>query len=76
MDVDQDEVSLGVAPEGAVTPGAGSEDDLVVQRYDRRADERTHPEDPLKQQQPTKLCALLLQSWTMCVGLGTRQREM
>jgi hypothetical protein len=46
----------------------------VVQRRDRRADERTHPEDPLQQQQPTKICELVLQSWTMCVG--TSQRDM
>ena len=47
-------MGLGVAPEGAVSPGAGAEDDLVVQRRDRCADERTHPEDPLHQR--TKLC--------------------
>ena len=76
MEADQDEVPLGVAPEGAgaVTPAAGAEDDLVVERCDRRADERTHPKDPLQQQQPTKLCELVLQSWTMCVG--TRHSEM
>jgi hypothetical protein len=33
VDVDQGEVSLGVAPEGAVPPGAGAEDDLVVLVY-------------------------------------------
>jgi hypothetical protein len=43
-----DEVGLGVAPEGAVAPGAGAEYNLVVQRCDRRPDERTHPEDPLQ----------------------------
>ena len=50
MDVDDGLVAgLGVAPEGAVAPAAGAEDDLVIQRRDRRADERTHPEDPLQQ---------------------------
>lgn len=39
---------LRVAPEGAVAPGTGTEDDLVVQRRDRRADERPDPEDPLR----------------------------
>jgi len=74
VDADQDEVSLGIAPEGAVPPGAGAEDDLVVQRCDCGADERTNPEDPLQQEQPTQMCELLLQSWTMCVG--TRQIEI
>ncbi len=42
------ELGLGVAPEGAVAPCAGAEDDLVIQRRDRRADERPDPEDPLR----------------------------
>jgi hypothetical protein len=48
VDVNGDRVVLGVAPEGTVAPGAGAEDDLVVQRRDRRAYERTNPEDPLQ----------------------------
>jgi hypothetical protein len=49
--VDGDEPRLSVAPGGAVAPGASAEDDLVVQRRDGRADERTDPEDPLHGEQ-------------------------